>query len=192
MIAPGAGRGEAQGSGKVRAAMATLRQLALPPAAGLGYSGGGKEETMSQEQPYDIQQAHRQAIEQLSRDPEAERSREEATVAADQLPDAPADSSTRAEWGAFRRELPRLLAEGLAGRFALLKGDAIAGVYPTFDEAAHVGRERYRLQPFLVQPIRDREPLLRVRGLSFPCPNRLPRSPALPGPARPARLCLAD
>ena len=41
----------------------------------------------------------------------------------------------RAEIATYRRELPRLLAEGYAQRFVLIKGDQVVGVWDTSDDA---------------------------------------------------------
>lgn len=53
----------------------------------------------------------------------------------------------------FLRELPRLLAEGNEGRFALVKGSDIVSVWDTSDDAYQAGCERYGMGPFLAQPI---------------------------------------
>jgi hypothetical protein len=86
-----------------------------------------------------------------------------------ELPDAKPEDSDFDEWNTFRRELPRLLAEGHEGKFALLKGTEVIGIYDTWEAGYDAGLERYLLQGqgFLVQPIRTWEPLLRLRGYSF-------------------------
>ncbi len=83
--------------------------------------------------------------------------------------DPPSDWVLFHEWKTFRAALPRLLAEGHAGQFALVKGETILGVFATLDEGVRAGRERYLLQPFMVQPIRTWEPLLRVSPYCVPC-----------------------
>jgi hypothetical protein len=61
------------------------------------------------------------------------------------------------EFATFQQELPKLLAEpGNEGHFALIHGDEVAGVYPSFDAALSVGYDRYGLDPFLVQEVTDR------------------------------------
>jgi hypothetical protein len=72
------------------------------------------------------------------------------------------DSPIRREAQTFRRELPRLLAERHAGKWALVKGDEIIGLFETFDEGYRVGRGRFLLQPFIVQPVSERQPLIRT------------------------------
>jgi hypothetical protein len=56
----------------------------------------------------------------------------------------------------YRRELPRLLAEGQEGRFALIKGDEVVSVWDTFDDAYQAGRERFGMEAFIAQPIEVR------------------------------------
>jgi hypothetical protein len=45
-----------------------------------------------------------------------------------------------------------LLSES-EGKFVLIHGDEVAGVWPTYREALKTGYERYGLQPFLVKQI---------------------------------------
>jgi hypothetical protein len=92
---------------------------------------------------------------------------ERPTIHYTELSDLPPGSPLEVEWNTFRRELPRLLAEGHEGKFAVVKGDALVGIYDTWDAAREAGLKQYLLQPHMVQPIRAREPLLRIRGYSF-------------------------
>ena len=91
----------------------------------------------------------------------------------------PADSPIRQAWNTYRREAPRLIREGLERRFALIKGDAIVGIFDSFAEGLRKGRKLYRMPPFLVQPIRALEPLLRIRGHALPCPSSATRLPGM-------------
>lgn len=85
-----------------------------------------------------------------------------------ELVDPPADWVLFPEWKTFRAALPGLLAEGHDGKFALVKGDQIIGVFATLDEGVRAGRERYLMQPFMVQPIRTWEPMLRLSPYCLP------------------------
>jgi hypothetical protein len=59
---------------------------------------------------------------------------------------------------AYRRELPRLLAEGHEGRVVLIKGDQVLSIWDTLDDAYQAARERFPLgQAFLTQPIDERD-----------------------------------
>lgn len=67
------------------------------------------------------------------------------------------------EWNAYLKELPRLLAEGRAGQFVLILDEEVIDFFPTFAEAVTTGRQRFGMRPFLVQQVREREPVLRLK-----------------------------
>jgi hypothetical protein len=69
----------------------------------------------------------------------------------------------------LRREMPRLLAEGNEGKFALIKGDEIIGVFEDRREAVRIGREKYLMQPFMVQPILEWETVIFQSWRCWPC-----------------------
>jgi hypothetical protein len=79
-----------------------------------------------------------------------------------EVPALPPDSVLYQEYTTYRRELPRLLQEGHEGKFILIKGDTIIGLYSTHDEAVDEGRRRYLLKGFVVHPIREYEPVIRI------------------------------
>ena len=47
----------------------------------------------------------------------------------------------------YRRELPRLLQEGQAGRYALIKNDQVVSVWDTVGDALQAAVERFGLEP---------------------------------------------
>jgi hypothetical protein len=51
----------------------------------------------------------------------------------------------------YRRELPKLVAN--AGKFALIQGDQVAGIWETYQDALQEGYRVFGLKPFLVKPI---------------------------------------
>lgn len=57
----------------------------------------------------------------------------------------------------FRRELPRLLAEGGQGAFALIAGDSVDSTWPSREEALQAGYDRFGLGPFLVKEVTEHE-----------------------------------
>jgi hypothetical protein len=67
-----------------------------------------------------------------------------------ELPDS---SPIKTEWDLFRRERARLLTEGHEGRWVLIKGDEIIGVFDTWNEARAVGLGRFGVVAMLVQQI---------------------------------------
>jgi|SRR5581483_7276391 len=77
------------------------------------------------------------------------------------------------EIATYLRELPALLAQGQAGRHALVKGDAILGIWDAQADALEAGRERFGLEPIFVKAIdaRDTERFaLLKRHLGDACP----------------------
>ncbi len=84
-----------------------------------------------------------------------------ATIHYTQMPEVPADSSIYRECQTFRRELPRLLEQGHEGKWVLIKGDELIGLFATLDEGYLFGREQFQFQPFIVQPVREWQPLMR-------------------------------
>lgn len=83
------------------------------------------------------------------------------TIPWTELPPGRPGSALYAEWETYRREVGRLLAEGLEGKFAVIKGEKIVGIYDTWDAARHAGLKLYLLEPHMVHPILAREPVIR-------------------------------
>jgi hypothetical protein len=68
----------------------------------------------------------------------------------------------------FKRELPNLLR--MEGRFAVICGDTITGVYVSYEDALKVGDEPCGLSPFLVKKIQAFEQVQYfTRDLDFAC-----------------------
>lgn len=51
----------------------------------------------------------------------------------------------------YERELPNLRAQ--AGKWVLIHGDVVEGVYDTFNDALTVGYDKFGLTPFMVNEI---------------------------------------
>lgn len=51
----------------------------------------------------------------------------------------------------------QLLAE--EGKYAVIGGDELLGVYSTYDDALKIGYEKRKLEPFLVKKIQAVEPV---------------------------------
>jgi hypothetical protein len=81
----------------------------------------------------------------------------------------PADDPLGREWNFLRRELPRLLAEGHEGKFALVKNQEIVGLYPSDREAVEAGYAKFVLQQFLVHQILTWEPYVILSSRCWPC-----------------------
>jgi hypothetical protein len=65
---------------------------------------------------------------------------------------------TVADLAVYLRELPRLLEEGHAGRYALINGDEVISVWDTQRDVLQAGHERFGLDPFQVKKIDPRDP----------------------------------
>jgi hypothetical protein len=116
-----------------------------------------------------VEAAHRAAIERLAGQPLPEPA--QATIHYTELPEAKAGEALGREWNTYRREAGRLLAEGHDGKYVLIKEEMILGFFDSEDTARAEGSKRFPRQPFLVHQIREREPLLRIRGCNLPCPS---------------------
>ena len=51
----------------------------------------------------------------------------------------------------YQRKRPQLLVD--EGKFVLIHGDEVSGVWDTYEDALKVGYEKYGLKPFLVKRI---------------------------------------
>ena len=60
------------------------------------------------------------------------------------------------EIATYVRELPRLLEEEEAGRYALIKGDEILSTWDTYRDASQAGRDKFGLDPICVVKIEAR------------------------------------
>jgi len=90
---------------------------------------------------------------------------ETASSSAASAPNVQITASGREGWklyereiAAYLRELPRLLAEGHAGRHALVKGDEVLSIWDTQADALQAGRQRFGLEPIFVKVIDPRDP----------------------------------
>jgi hypothetical protein len=84
------------------------------------------------------------------------------TIHYTELAEAKPESPLYLEWNYYRRIVGRLLAEGHEGRFVLIKGEEIIGIWDTDKEAHALAVQKYLLQPCLIHQIQEREPVLRI------------------------------
>ena len=106
-----------------------------------------------------VEALHREAAEQARGQPWPPTER--PTIHFTELPEAQPGDVLYSEWNTYRREVARLLAEGHEGKFVLIKGEQIIGLWQTRDEAKDVALQRFLMQPVLIQQVLEREPLLR-------------------------------
>src|SRR5712691_8941891 len=64
------------------------------------------------------------------------------------------------EISTYLRELPRLLQEGQAWRYTLVKGNEVLGIWDEQAKAIEVGRDRFGLAPIYIKKIDPRDPEL--------------------------------
>jgi hypothetical protein len=88
--------------------------------------------------------------------------RERPTIHYTQLPPLPPGSLFYTEREFYRREVGRLIAEGHEGKWLLIKGEDLIGIFDTQEQALEVRAERFFGQPVLVQQILTREPVLLI------------------------------
>jgi hypothetical protein len=68
----------------------------------------------------------------------------------------------------YNAKLPELV--GSVGKFVLIKGDVVEGMYDTYADALKIGYERFKLEPFLVKQIAPAEQLqFFTRELDLEC-----------------------
>jgi hypothetical protein len=84
---------------------------------------------------------------------------------------APADFSR--EHAAFRRELPRLLREH-PGKFALVHGDEVVGVFDNPNDAMVEGFQRFDLVRTVIRPIAEPEEPIYMPHVDVNHPSFLP------------------
>jgi hypothetical protein len=65
--------------------------------------------------------------------------------------------SLEKELETHRRELPGLLSQGHEGKYVLIRGPQVIGLWATEDEAYKTGRERFGLTPFMVRKVQKAE-----------------------------------
>ena len=84
------------------------------------------------------------------------------TIHYSELPPSKPGEALAEEWETYRREVGRLLAEGNEGRFILIKGGQIIGIWDTRAEAFAAADQRFPFQPILVHQIQERERIYRI------------------------------
>jgi hypothetical protein len=89
---------------------------------------------------------------------------ERPTIHYSELPPARPDHLLGKEWNTYRSQVGRLLAEGNQGRWVLIKGEEIVGIWDTQEEATEVRNQRFCMQDVVLRQILEREPILRGGG----------------------------
>lgn len=56
----------------------------------------------------------------------------------------------------YNAKLPELVGTSM-GKFVLIKGDTVEGVFDTYADALKIGYERFKLSPFMVKQVAPAE-----------------------------------
>jgi hypothetical protein len=75
------------------------------------------------------------------------------------------------DWNHYVKHVGRLLAEGQEGRWVLIVGGEIIGIYDTETEGDQVRAHRFLKQPVLLQQVLTREPIFRGPMYFRLCPS---------------------
>jgi hypothetical protein len=86
------------------------------------------------------------------------------TIHYTELPEARPDHLLGTEWNFYRGQVGDFLAKGLEGRWVIIKGEEIIGIWDTKQEAEAVRTQRFPSQKVLMRQILEREPILRGGG----------------------------
>ena len=73
------------------------------------------------------------------------------------------------ELQAFRKSLPKLIADGSEGKYALVHGDDVVDVFGTYEDAIKEGYAKFGLDPFLVKQIQAVEQVQFISRPLYPC-----------------------
>ena len=79
-----------------------------------------------------------------------------------------ADQTLAKELETYNAKLEELKAS--EGKYVLIKGTEIGGIYETYADALKIGYERYKLEPFLVKKIDATEIAQFITRHVAPCP----------------------
>ena len=88
-----------------------------------------------------------------------------------QLPADPSDDPAARDWNCYLREAGRLITDGHEGRWVLIKGETIVGVWDTDEEARTAAAEQFLMEPVLIHQIREWEPALQPPTFLLQCPD---------------------
>ncbi len=91
-----------------------------------------------------------------------------ATMYCTELPQDTSGGALGREWDFYIRRVAELVAAGHEGRWVLIQGENIVGLWDSAEEANRYRLETFPMQPVLMKQICVREPILRG-GVGFGC-----------------------
>ena len=86
------------------------------------------------------------------------------TVHYTELPALPPDNTFFHEWQAYRRDVAKLIADGLEGKWVVIKEGTIQGIFEGWKLGYRFGLDRNKQQTFLLHQILTNEPIHRLNG----------------------------
>jgi hypothetical protein len=126
---------------------------------------------MKEEMTRLIQQMVEQERARLEGGASREAPSEPAGIPWSELPPDDSNEPLALEWNVYRCAVGQLLAEGGEGRYVLIKGEKIIGLFDDWAAARLEGLKRFLREPFFVHLIRAVEPHLHIRGVNRPWPD---------------------
>jgi hypothetical protein len=93
----------------------------------------------------------------------------QATVHCTELPPDTFGGVLAREWNFYIRSVAQLVAAGHEGRWVLIHGEAIVGLWNSEEEANGFRLHKFAMQPVLMKQICLREPVLRGGGHDGRC-----------------------
>lgn len=81
------------------------------------------------------------------------------------------DVELQVELKTYRENLERLLAEQQEGKYVVIHGTEIAGVWDTYDDALGAAYAKYGLERFLVKKVEANESVQFLNRDITPCPS---------------------
>jgi hypothetical protein len=78
------------------------------------------------------------------------------------LPEDTSGGPIAKEWNFYRRVVGRLLEEGKEGKWILINGEEIVGIWDTEEEARSYAVKNYPKEPLYIRHILKQEPVLRT------------------------------
>jgi hypothetical protein len=113
---------------------------------------------------------HQQELERMAQSPQA-RATSASSIPHTRLPEDSSGGRIAREWNFYRREVARLLSEGHEGKWVLIHGEQIIGMWDTPEQANQVRLEKYLLEDVMIHQVQREEPVLRGPTLLRKCPN---------------------
>jgi hypothetical protein len=71
----------------------------------------------------------------------------------------------------YERERSGWLAQGFAGRYAVIHGEEVVGIFDGLGDALRAGYDRFLNEPFLVREIREHDKTHSTSRSLRPCPS---------------------